>query len=156
LSVDGGGSRAELESGYHVSRLEPVIVAPDFTDEAMADVDDALQNVGNVYAMRDGCADGWRGDNWSYPNGGLYVYEPPEAAGTGDDSTGGTATEVAGGCGVHRQRYGGVGCGGRRGHDRPEGAGTGRRHRFGRRRWGRLPAAGRQPRTTATERSGPD
>jgi hypothetical protein len=98
--VDGGGvSRAELESGYDVSRLEPVIVAPDFTEEAMADVDNALRNAGNVYAMRDGrvirCADGWRGGNRSYPNDGLYVYEPPEAAGTGDDSTGETPTETS-------------------------------------------------------------
>jgi len=64
--VDGGGvSRAELESGYDVSRLEPVIVAPDFSEEAKAEVDDALRNVGNVSAMPDGhlicCADGWRG-----------------------------------------------------------------------------------------------
>ncbi|WP_349254461.1 alkaline phosphatase PhoX [Halorientalis sp.] len=81
--VDGGVVyRAELESDYNVSRLEPVIVGPDFTgEEAMADVDDALRNVDNVYAMRDGrvlCTeDGWRGGNRSYPNDGLFVYQPP-------------------------------------------------------------------------------
>ena len=61
----------------------------------MADVDDALRNVDNVYAMRDGrvlcCEDGWRGGNRSYPNDGLYVYEPPETGGTGGE----TATETS-------------------------------------------------------------
>jgi len=81
--VDGGVVyRAELEEGYDVSTLEPVVVGPDFTEEqAMADVDDALRNVDNVYTMRDGrvicCEDGWRGGNRSYPNDGMYVYEPP-------------------------------------------------------------------------------
>jgi PKD repeat protein len=75
-------SIAELESDYNVTRLEPVIVGPDFTEEeAMADVDDALRNVDNVYVMDDGrvlcCEDGWRGGNRSYPNDGLYVYQPP-------------------------------------------------------------------------------
>jgi len=81
--VDGGVVyRAEIESDYNVSRLEPVIVGPDFTEEeAMADVDDALRNVDNVYTMDDGrvlcCEDGWRGGNRSYPNDGMYVYQPP-------------------------------------------------------------------------------
>ncbi|WP_246984633.1 alkaline phosphatase PhoX [Halorientalis marina] len=81
--VDGGVVyRAELDSDYDVSRLEPVIVGPDFTEEeAMADVDGALRNVDNVYTMRDGrvlcCEDGWRGANRSYPNDGLFVYQPP-------------------------------------------------------------------------------
>ena len=61
----------------------------------MADVDDALRNVDNVYTMRDGrvlcCEDGWRGGNRSYPNDGLYVYEPPEAGGSGGE----TATETS-------------------------------------------------------------
>lgn len=83
--VDGGVVyRAELESDYNVSTLEPVIVGPDFTEEeAMGDVDNSLRNVDNVYTMRDGrvlcCEDGWRGANRSYPNDGMYVYEPPEA-----------------------------------------------------------------------------
>jgi secreted PhoX family phosphatase len=95
--VDGGVVyRAELEDGYDVSTLEPVVVGPNFTEEqAMADVDDALRNVDNVYAMRDGrvlcCEDGWRGGNRSYPNDGLYVYEPPEAGGSGGE----TATETS-------------------------------------------------------------
>jgi len=40
--------------------------------------------VDNVYTMRDGrvicCEDGWRGGNRSYPNDGMYVYQPPESA----------------------------------------------------------------------------
>jgi len=81
--VDGGVVyRAELEPDYNVSTLEPVIVGPDFTEEeAMEDVDDALRNVDNVYVMDDGrvlcCEDGWRGANRSYPNDGLFVYQPP-------------------------------------------------------------------------------
>jgi len=91
--VDGGVVyRAELDADYDISRLEPVIVGPDFTgEEAMADVDDALRNVDNVYAMRDGrvlcCEDGWRGGNRSYPNDGLYVYQPPEAESDADESS---------------------------------------------------------------------
>jgi secreted PhoX family phosphatase len=82
--VDGGVVyRAELGPRYDVSTLEPVVVGPDFTsEEAMEDVDNSLRNVDNVYAMRDGrvllCEDGWRGGNRSYPNDGLYVYEPEE------------------------------------------------------------------------------
>jgi len=91
--VDGGVVyRAELDADYDVSRLEPVIVGPDFTEEeAMADVDDALRNVDNVYVMADGrvlcCEDGWRGGNRSYPNDGLYVYQPPENDEDGDGSS---------------------------------------------------------------------
>jgi len=115
--VDGGVVyRAELEEGYDVSTLEPVVVGPDFTEEqAMADVDDSLRNVDNVYTMRDGrvicCEDGWRGGNRSYPNDGMYVYQPPESAqqlsqdgdvesdGGGDnpDDPGGEATAAADG-----------------------------------------------------------
>ncbi|MXR50212.1 DUF839 domain-containing protein [Halovenus sp. WSH3] len=82
--VDGGVVyRAELDSEYNISTLEPVIVGPDFTEEqAMEDVDNSLRNVDNVYTMRDGrvlcCEDGWRGANRSYPNDGMYVYEPPQ------------------------------------------------------------------------------
>ena len=83
--VDGGVIyRAELESDYNVSRLEPVVVGPDFTEEeAMMDVDNSVRNVDNVYTMQDGrvlcCEDGWRGGNRSYPNDAMYVYQPPEA-----------------------------------------------------------------------------
>jgi secreted PhoX family phosphatase len=82
--VDGGVVyRAELEPQYDVSRLEPVIIGPDFTEEeAMADVDDALRNVDNVYTMRDGrvicCEDGFRGANRSYANDAMYVYTPED------------------------------------------------------------------------------
>jgi len=95
--VDGGVVyRAELGPDYDVSTLEPVIVGPDFTEEeAMADVDDALRNVDNIYVMDDGrvlcCEDGWRGGNRSYPNDGLYVYEPADEdadRGHGNDADG--------------------------------------------------------------------
>ena len=81
--VDGGVVyRAELERDYNVSRLEPVITGPDFTDSP-ADADDALRNIDNVYAMRDGrvlcCEDGFGGPARSYPNDGLYVYQPTVA-----------------------------------------------------------------------------
>ncbi len=78
--VDGGVVyRAELERDYNVSMLEPVIVGPDFTDSP-ADADDALRNIDNVYVMDDGrvlcCEDGFGGPARSYPNDGLYVYQP--------------------------------------------------------------------------------
>ncbi len=78
--VDGGVVyRGELELDYNVSTLEPVIVGPDFTDSP-ADADDALRNVDNVYVMDDGrvlcCEDGFGGPARSYPNDGLYVYQP--------------------------------------------------------------------------------
>jgi secreted PhoX family phosphatase len=78
--VDGGVVyRAELDENYDVSTLEPVIVGPDFTDPP-EDADDALRNVDNVYTMRDGrvlcCEDGFGGPARSYPNDGLYVYQP--------------------------------------------------------------------------------
>jgi len=78
--VDGGVVyRAELEPNYNVSTLEPVIVGPDFTDGPQ-DADDALRNIDNVYTMRDGrvlcCEDGFGGPARSYPNDGLYVFQP--------------------------------------------------------------------------------
>jgi secreted PhoX family phosphatase len=78
--VDGGVVyRAELEPDYDVSTLEPVITGPDFTD-GPEDADDALRNIDNVYVMDDGrvlcCEDGFGGPARSYPNDGLYVYQP--------------------------------------------------------------------------------
>jgi len=78
--VDGGVVyRAELEPNYDVSTLEPVITGPDFTDGPQ-DADDALRNIDNVYTMRDGrvlcCEDGFGGPARSYPNDGLYVFQP--------------------------------------------------------------------------------
>ncbi len=78
--VDGGVVyRAELERDYNVSTLEPVITGPDFTD-GPEDANDALRNIDNVYTMRDGrvlcCEDGFGGPARSYPNDGLYVYQP--------------------------------------------------------------------------------
>ncbi|MBX0293563.1 alkaline phosphatase PhoX [Haloarcula nitratireducens] len=93
--VDGGVVyRAELEPDYNVSTLEPVITGPDFTDSP-EDADDALRNIDNVYAMRDGrvlcCEDGFGGPARSYPNDCLYVYEPDyleESPGNSDHSPG--------------------------------------------------------------------
>ena len=78
--VDGGVVyAAELEPSYNVSTLEPVITGPDFTDGPQ-DADDALRNIDNVYTMRDGrvlcCEDGFGGPARSYPNDGLYVFQP--------------------------------------------------------------------------------
>jgi len=78
--VDGGVVyRAELERDYNVSTMEPVITGPDFTDSPQ-DADDALRNIDNVYTMRDGrvlcCEDGFGGPARSYPNDGLYVFQP--------------------------------------------------------------------------------
>ncbi|WP_435101370.1 alkaline phosphatase PhoX [Halarchaeum sp. P4] len=78
--VDGGVVyRAELEPDYNVSRLEPVVTGPDFTDPP-EDADDAIRNIDNIYTMRDGrvlcCEDGFGGPARSYPNDGLYVYQP--------------------------------------------------------------------------------
>ena len=97
--VDGGVVyRAELEDDYNVSTLEPVIVGPDFTDPP-ADADDALRNVDNVYAMDDGrlicCEDGFGGPARSYPNDGLYVYDPDPDGESGDDDDAGFHTPPA-------------------------------------------------------------
>ncbi|WP_226040630.1 alkaline phosphatase PhoX [Natrinema sp. DC36] len=71
--------RAELEDGYDVSRLEPVVVGPNGSDpESLKDV--SLINVDNVMVMDDGrvllCED--KGSfGRSYPNDAMWVYEPP-------------------------------------------------------------------------------
>ena len=90
--VDGGVVyRAELERDYNVSTLEPVITGPDFTD-GPEDADDALRNIDNVYVMRDGrvlcCEDGFGGPARSYPNDGLYVYQPNVMADVGSLAVG--------------------------------------------------------------------
>ncbi|MFU1781753.1 alkaline phosphatase PhoX [Haloarcula japonica] len=95
--VDGGVVyRGVLESDYNVSTLEPVITGPDFTDSP-EDANDALRNIDNVYTMRDGrvlcCEDGFGGPARSYPNDGLYVYQPnvvvsANSAAVGSGSTG--------------------------------------------------------------------
>jgi secreted PhoX family phosphatase len=98
--VDGGVVyRAELEDDYNVSTLEPVIVGPDFTDPPR-DANDALRNIDNVYTMRDGrvlcCEDGFGGPARSYPNDGLYVYEPEDVGPTvGEFLNDGTETTDA-------------------------------------------------------------
>ncbi len=78
--VDGGVVyRAELESDYDVSTLEPVVVGPDATDRESI-VDAAPINVDNVLVLKDGrvllCED--KGNfGRSYTNDALWVYEPP-------------------------------------------------------------------------------
>ena len=71
--------RAELEDGYDVSRLEPVIVGPNASDpQSLKDV--SLVNVDNVMVMDDGrvilCEDKG-GFGRSYPNDAMWIYEPP-------------------------------------------------------------------------------
>ncbi|MFD1563796.1 alkaline phosphatase PhoX [Haloarchaeobius amylolyticus] len=84
--VDGGVVyRAELESDFNVSTLEPVIVGPDASDPADV-ADDALINVDNVLVMDDGrvlCCEDADQFGRSYSNDCLYVYEPPENGGPG-------------------------------------------------------------------------
>ncbi|MBX0305858.1 alkaline phosphatase PhoX [Haloarcula salinisoli] len=102
--VDGGVVyRAELERDYNVSTLEPVITGPDFTDSP-ADADDALRNIDNVYTMRDGrvicCEDGFGGPARSYPNDGLYVFQPDvlvdvDAVAVGNGATGTAALSAS-------------------------------------------------------------
>lgn len=89
--VDGGVVyRAELEEGYDISTLEPVIIGPDATDPADI-ADDALLNIDNVYVMDDGrvlCCEDAAQFSRSYPNDCLYVYTPDkdkEKNGGGDD-----------------------------------------------------------------------
>ncbi|MFB6125840.1 MAG: alkaline phosphatase PhoX [Halolamina sp.] len=80
--VDGGMVyRGRLEPDYNISRLEPVIVGP--TSQDPADVaDDALLNVDNVYVLDDGrvlCCEDADQLGRSYPNDGLYVFDPDAA-----------------------------------------------------------------------------
>jgi secreted PhoX family phosphatase len=77
--VDGGlVYRAEIEDGYDISTLEPVIVGPDATDPADV-ADDALVNIDNVFVLDDGrvlCCEDADQYGRSYPNDCLYVYTP--------------------------------------------------------------------------------
>ncbi|MFB6085104.1 MAG: alkaline phosphatase PhoX [Halorientalis sp.] len=80
--VNGGVVyRAELESDYDVSRLEPVITGPDFRPGDAKAANHAVSNVDNVYVMDDGrvlcCEDGFNEGPAEYPNDSLYVYQPP-------------------------------------------------------------------------------
>ncbi|WP_276275193.1 alkaline phosphatase PhoX [Haladaptatus sp. QDMS2] len=86
--VDGGVVyRAKLEDDYNVSTLEPVIVGPDGSDPA-AIADDALINVDNVYVMDDGrvlCCEDADQFGRSYSNDCMYVYDPDDGPGKGND-----------------------------------------------------------------------
>jgi secreted PhoX family phosphatase len=77
--VDGGlVYRAQIEEGYDISTLEPVIVGPDASDPADV-ADDALLNIDNVYVMNDGrvlCCEDADQLGRSYPNDCMYVYTP--------------------------------------------------------------------------------
>jgi secreted PhoX family phosphatase len=79
--VDGGVVyRAEIEEGYNISTLEPVIVGPDATDPADV-ANDALLNIDNVFVMDDDrvlCCEDAAQYGRTYPNDCLYVYTPDE------------------------------------------------------------------------------
>lgn len=79
--VDGGlVYRAEIESDYNISTLEPVIVGPDATDTADT-ANDALVNIDNLFALNDGrvlCCEDADQYGRSYPNDCLYVYTPSD------------------------------------------------------------------------------
>ncbi|MFB6281570.1 MAG: alkaline phosphatase PhoX [Haloferacaceae archaeon] len=94
--VDGGMVyRGRLEADYNLSTLEPVIVGPNSNDPA-AISDDALLNIDNVYVLDDGrvlCCEDADQLGRSYPNDGLYVYEPePGPSGTDPGASGDTPT----------------------------------------------------------------
>ena len=99
--VDGGlVYRAELESDYNITTLEPVIVGPDATDPADV-ANDALLNIDNVFVMNDGrvlCCEDADQYGRSYPNDCMYVYTPAEmTTGTDAETETGTATETEAG-----------------------------------------------------------
>ena len=77
--VDGGMVyRATVEEDYDVTRLEPAVVGPKAEDPPSV-ADKTPLNVDNTYVMPDGrvllCEDADQLGR-SYPNDGLYVYEP--------------------------------------------------------------------------------
>ncbi|SER71868.1 alkaline phosphatase PhoX [Natrinema salaciae] len=96
--VDGGVVyRAELESDYDISTLEPVVVGPDATDRESI-VDAAPINVDNLLVLDDGrvllCED--KGSfGRSYPNDALWVYEPPTSLSVDSVAVGQEATGTA-------------------------------------------------------------
>jgi secreted PhoX family phosphatase len=83
--VDGGMVyRAELEEGYDISELEPVIVGPDATDPADV-ADDAVVNVDGIFVLNDGrviCSEDADQYGRSYPNDCMYIYTPDEDGGS--------------------------------------------------------------------------
>ncbi|RDZ45122.1 cell surface protein [Haloferax sp. Atlit-10N] len=109
--VDGGVVyRAELESDYNVSTLEPVIVGPDASDPA-AVADDALINVDNLAVMDDGrvlCCEDADQFGRSYKNDCLYVYTPEDDdRGHGNDPDGDDADNPGNGTGGPSRGSGG-------------------------------------------------
>ncbi|QLD89989.1 DUF839 domain-containing protein [Natronomonas salina] len=82
--VDGGVVyRAELDEDYDVSTLEPVVVGADASDPPQV-IDDVPINIDNVLVLEDGrvllCEDASQ-YNRTYPNDGLWVYEPEDGDG---------------------------------------------------------------------------
>lgn len=106
--VDGGVVyRAELDQDYDVSTLEPVVVGADASDPPQV-IDDAPINIDNVLVLEDGrvllCEDASQ-YNRTYPNDGLWVYEPEDVDrdrghGTdeGDDEDNPGRSRVESGC----------------------------------------------------------
>jgi secreted PhoX family phosphatase len=79
--VDGGVVySAELDRNYDISTLEPVVGGADASDPEPV-IDDAPINIDNVLVLEDGrvllCEDASQ-YNRTYPNDGLWVYEPPD------------------------------------------------------------------------------
>ncbi|MFB6243090.1 MAG: alkaline phosphatase PhoX [Halobaculum sp.] len=77
--VDGGMVyRGRVDRDYNVTRLVPAVVGPDGTDPSSV-ADKTPMNVDNTYVMPDGrvllCEDADQLGR-SYPNDGMYVYEP--------------------------------------------------------------------------------
>ncbi|SNZ12541.1 protein of unknown function [Natronoarchaeum philippinense] len=90
--VDGGVVyRAELDSEYDISTLEPVVVGADASDPKPV-IDDAPINIDNVLVLADGrvllCEDAAQ-YNRTYPNDGVWVFDPAtDGLSNGGDDTG--------------------------------------------------------------------
>jgi secreted PhoX family phosphatase len=100
--VDGGlVYRAEIESNYNISTLEPVIVGPDATDTADV-ANDALVNIDNLFVLNDGrvlCCEDADQYGRSYPNDCLYVYTPTGWSEKGNNGDNGSKNGNKGGNG---------------------------------------------------------
>ncbi|WP_256393679.1 alkaline phosphatase PhoX [Natronoarchaeum rubrum] len=89
--VDGGVVyRAKLDDDYGISTLEPVVVGADASDPEPV-IDDAPINIDNVLVMDDGrvllCEDASQ-YNRTYPNDGVWVFDPATDGAPDDDSEG--------------------------------------------------------------------
>jgi len=89
--VDGGVVyRAKLDDDYDISTLEPVVVGADASDPEPV-IDDAPINIDNVLVMDDGrvllCEDASQ-YNRTYPNDGVWVFDPATDGTSNDGSDG--------------------------------------------------------------------